>query len=54
MTYDPATLTLAEHFLADEHSALPSDADALAQAIQILIEDWLEYQLPARIKARAK
>lgn len=37
--YDPACLTLAEHFLAD----LPQfqdDTDGLASAVQTAVEDW--------------
>jgi hypothetical protein len=43
MTYDQKCYDLAEAFLLDEPQLSTSaDRDALAQAIQSAIEDWIE------------
>lgn len=53
-SYDSKSYELAEYFLADEPGATEADRDLLATDIQRAIEDFLEYELPQRIKARAE
>lgn len=53
MAYDSRCEHLAQVFLEDELRSDDSDAEALAQAIQDRIEDFLNYELPDRIARRA-
>lgn len=53
-TYDSKSYELAEYFLADEPGATDADRHELAVDIQTAIEDFLEFHLPANIKARGE